>query len=227
MPRGAKARASFKAALLAVLTAIPTGLGYVLGPIAHSADRLLSMIVIPGLGPLPWKIHLGFMPLVVVTILARVLLGRGAAILEGILLAITGIIFHPSKPAVITGPRDVLLGVGVELVLLKEGEGRAIGTAEAVVAGFFGGLLSYLPFLAFAPLPGPYALQSAALFYISILVMMSSYLVDCLIGGFIAGQVVKALPSTWLAGRGQALGGEAPVGSEPLGESPEGPRPVG
>ena len=206
MPGAVGSRSSFKAALLAVLTAIPTGLGYVLGPITHSADRLLSMIVVPGLGPIPWKLHLGFMPLVVVTILARVLLGRGAAVLEGVLLAITGIIFHPSKPAVITGPRDVLLGVGVELVMLKEGEGKAIGIAEAVVAGFVGGLMSYLPFLAFSPLPGPYALQSAALLYISILVLMSSYLVSCLVGGYIAGQVVKALPSTWL---GFGKGGSA------------------
>ena len=206
MPGAVGSRSSFKAALLAVLTAIPTGLGYVLGPITHSADRLLSMIVVPGLGPIPWKLHLGFMPLVVVTILARVLLGRGAAVLEGVLLAITGIIFHPSKPAVITGPRDVLLGVGVELVMLREGEGKAIGIAEAVVAGFVGGLMSYLPFLAFSPLPGPYALQSAALLYISILVLMSSYLVSCLVGGYIAGQVVKALPSTWL---GFGKGGSA------------------
>jgi len=216
LPGTVRSRSSFKAALLAVLTAIPTGLGYVLGPITHSADRILSLVVIPGLGPLPWKLHLGFMPLVIATILARVLLGRGAAVLEGVLLAITGIIFHPGKPAVITGPRDVLLGVGVELVLLREREGKAIGTAEAVVASFLGGLMSYIPFLAFTPLPGPYALQSAALIYISVLVLMSSYLISCLIGGYIAGQVVKALPSTWLSSGEGRLGSKAPVGPKPL-----------
>ena len=198
-----KPRRSFRIALFAFLTAIPTALGYVLGPITHSINYLFSVLSLPGLGPgLPGTLHLGFTPLVAVTVLARAYLGRGAALVEGVLLAITGIIFHPSEPAIIRGPKDVLLGVGVELVLLRKREGDAFSTSEAVVASFVGGLLSYLPYLTLAI---PLSLYTLGLFYVSLLILMSGYLVSCLIGGYIAGQVLKVLPPE-MAWRGAPAG---------------------
>ena len=191
----AQQRLSFKIAFFAILTAIPTGLGYVLGPLTHSVNYLFSVISLPGLGPgLPGTLHLGFTPLVTVTILARAYLGRGSAIMEGVLLAITGLFFHPGEPAIIRGPKDVLLGVGVELTLLKKGE-VDVGIADAIVASFVGGLMSYLPYLTLAI---PLSLYLLGVFYVSLLILMSGYLVSCLIGGYIAGHVLKVLPPSRL-----------------------------
>jgi len=167
--------------MLAVLTAIPTALGYVLGPMTHFVNLTFKLIGIP------FSLKLGFASLVLVTILARAYLGRGAAVVEGLLLGITAIFFHTSEPPVIRLPKDTLLGIGVDVALLKS---ENIGVKGALVASFLGGLLSYIPYLVFAP--------SALLFFTLLLVATSGYLISCVIGGFLASLILKFFPPQYI-----------------------------
>ena len=167
--------------LLAVLTAIPTALGYVLGPITHFVNLSFKLIGIP------FSLRFGFTSIVLVTILARAYLGRGAAIVEGLLLGITAIFFHTSEPPTIRVPKDTLLGIGVDLTLLKS---ENIGLKSAIVASFLGGILSYIPYLLFDP--------SALLFFTLLLVATSGYLISCAIGGFLASLILKFLPPQYM-----------------------------
>jgi len=163
--------------MLAVLTAIPTALGYVLGPMTHFVNLSFKLVGIP------FSIKLGFASLVLVTILARAYLGRGAAVLEGLLLGITAVFFHTSEPPTVRIPRDALLGIGVDIVLLKS---EKIGIKGAIVASLLGGILSYIPYLVFAHL--------TLLFFTLLLIATSGYLVSCVIGGFLSSLILKCFP---------------------------------
>lgn len=167
--------------LLAVLTAIPTALGYVLGPMTHFINLSFKLIGVP------FSLKLGFASIVLVTILARAYLGRGAAVVEGLLLGITAIFFHTSEPPIIRVPKDTLLGIGVDVALLKS---ENIGMKSAIVASFLGGILSYIPYLMFAP--------SVLLFFTLLLVTTSGYLISCVIGGFLASLILKLFPPRYM-----------------------------
>lgn len=170
-----------KVALLAVLTAIPTALGYVLGPITHSVNLIFKVLGIP------FGLKLGFTSLVLVTILARAYLGRGAATIEGLLLGLTAIIFHTSEPPTIRIPKDLLLGIGVDLALLKSGK---VDVISSVFASLIGGALSYIPYLLLLPLES----YTTIIFLTILLLAISGYLISCALGGFLAGMVMKRLP---------------------------------
>lgn len=167
--------------LLAVLTAIPTALGYVLGPMTHFINLSFKLIGIP------FSFKFGFVSIVLVTILARAYLGRGAAIVEGLLLGITAIFFHTSEPPTIRVPKDTLLGIGVDVALLKS---ENIGMKSSIVASFLGGILSYIPYLVFSPSP--------LLFFTLLLVATSGYLISCVIGGFLASIILKFFPPQYM-----------------------------
>lgn len=185
-------RRSIEIALLSIFAIIPTVLGYILGPLTHQVNRLFAIITIPGLSTpgIPGTLHLGFSPLVTVTILARSYLGRGGALKESVLLAITGVIFHPGEPAIIRVLKDILLGLGVEITYLFS-KSKNVATGEVLVASFVGGLLSYLPYLLFTP----FSLYLLPIFYVSLLILMNGYLISCLIGGVFASIILKRAPS--------------------------------
>jgi len=176
-------RAAVEVAVLSILAAIPTAAGYVLGPATRAVNQLSSLA---GLSFAP---RLGFLPLVTSVVLARLYLGRGAALKEGVLLAVTGAVFHP-RDLQLRLPRDIMLGLGVELALLKSGNP---GSAECLLASLVGGLLSYAPYLFFAPLGAP----SAAL-YAALVLATANHLITCAAGGYLAALVAKKLP--WLPG---------------------------
>lgn len=170
--------------MLSLLAAIPTALGYVLGPLTRAISRAASLTGIP-LSP-----RLGLLPLTTVTVLARAYLGRGGAIKEGILLATTGAFFHP-RDLSLRVPRNILLGIGIELALLKA---EKFSTVECVLASLVGGVISYTPYLLFAT---PQGVFSAAVFLASIIVSTVNYLLTMAIGGYFASLVLKrarALP---------------------------------
>lgn len=170
-------------ALLAVLTAIPTALGYVLGPLSRSLDALLGLVPF-----LPVRFYLGFIPLVISTILARACLGRGGAVAEGLLLAVSGVLLHPTQPAPILLLRDILLGVGVEVSLLGC---RILSLYPILLSSLLGGLASYLPYLLYAtPLSNPLIL------YASWILLMSNKLISALIGGYLAYLILRSLRLT-------------------------------
>jgi len=171
-------RKSFKVALHAILTAVPTVLGYVLGPLTHTINLLLSFT------GLPIGVRLGFMSLVIVVILARAILGRGAALVQGVLLAITGVIFHHGESPLVRIPKDFLLGLGVEIALLRLSRPK-INVKQALVASILGGILSYIPYLMFIP---------SSVFHLALvasILLMPSFLTSCIIGGIIAMEILK------------------------------------
>ena len=168
--------------LLAVLTALPTALGYVLGPLTHSLNALLGLVPF-----LPIRFSLGFIPLVISTILARAYLGRGGAVVEGVLLAVTGVFLHPTQPAPILLMRDILLGVGVEVSLIRSSD---LVLSSILLSSLFGGLASYLPYLLYAsPLSNP------LLIYSSWVILMSNKLLSALIGGYLSYLILRRLPA--------------------------------
>jgi len=169
---------SFRVALHAILTAIPTVLGYVLGPLTHTVNLFLSFT------GLPIGVRLGFMSLVMVVILARAVLGRGAALLQGTLLAITGALFHHGESPLIRVPKDFLLGLGVEVALFRVNEPK-ISVRQALIASIFGGILSYIPYLMFIPS------NMLHLALITSILLMPSFLLSCIIGGIIASEILK------------------------------------
>ncbi len=162
-----------------MLTAIPTALGYVLGPLTHAINA------IPKAVGLPIGVRLGFMSLAVSVVLARALLGRGAALTQGILLAVTGVALHHGEPPFIRAPKDVLLGLGVELVTLSAKE--ELSAKRVLAASVVGGLLSYTPYLLFLPCQTPYASLAAAL------ALMPSFLMSCVVGGLLASELMERL----------------------------------
>ena len=171
-------RKSVRISVYALLTALPTALGYVLGPLTHSIDMVFAAAGVPV------KAHLGLMVLVLSVVAGRSMMGPGSATILGVLLGLTGVVFHPSEPAFIRFPKDVLLGVGVDLgFLLPLGKGRG----RAITASALGGFLSYLPYLLFAP-PGVFA---SILYMMSLLILWSSYLFSCIIGGLVAHEVLS------------------------------------
>jgi hypothetical protein len=172
-------QAAVEIAVLSILAAIPTAAGYVLGPATRAVSQLSS------LAGLPFAPRLGFLPLVTSVVLARLYLGRGAALKEGVLLAVTGAVFHP-RDLQLRLPRNVMLGLGVELALLKAGNP---GSAECLLASLAGGLLSYAPYLLFAPLGVP----SAAL-YAALVLSTVNHLITCAAGGYLAVLVARKLP---------------------------------
>ncbi len=163
--------------MLSLLAAIPTALGYVLGPLTRAVSGAAS------LAGMPISPRLGLLPLTTVTVLARAYIGRGGAIKEGILLATTGAFFHP-RDLSLRVPRNILLGVGVELALLKA---EKFSAAECVLASLVGGVFSYTPYLLFAT-PGIF---SAAVFLASVIVSTVNYLLTMVIGGYFASLVLK------------------------------------
>ena len=162
-----------------MLTAIPTALGYVLGPLTHAINA------IPKAVGLPVGVRLGFMSLVVSVVLARALLGKGAALTQGLLLAVTGVALHHGEPPFIRAPKDVLLGLGVELATL--GAKGELSTKRVLVASVAGGLLSYTPYLLFLPRQSPYASLAVTL------VLMPSFLMSCVMGSLLASELVERL----------------------------------
>jgi hypothetical protein len=170
-----------KVALLAVLTAIPTATGYILGPLSSFINLSFKLMGIP------FGVKLGFASLVLVTILARSYLGRGAATTEGLLLGITAIFFHVSEPPTIRIPKDLLLGVGVDIALFKSSE---VDIKSSIFASIIGGALSYVPYLLILPVES----YTTVLLLTIVLVAMSGYLISCAMGGFVAGLVLKNLP---------------------------------
>ena len=172
-------RAAVEAAVLSILAAIPTAAGYVLGPATRALSQASSLL------NLPFAPRLGFLPLATSVVLARLYLGRGAALKEGVLLALTGAVFHP-RDLQFRVPRNAMLGLGVELALLKAG---APGLAECLLASLAGGLLSYVPYLLFAPLGAPSAVLYAALVLATI-----NHLLTCAAGGYLAVLVARKLP---------------------------------
>ncbi|MCX8180461.1 MAG: hypothetical protein N3E41_03655 [Thermofilaceae archaeon] len=173
-------------AVLSILAAIPTALGYVLGPLSRAFSAVSGALGVP-IAP-----RLGFIPLVTSTVLARAYLGRGAAVKEGALLALLGMLFHP-RDLSLRLPRNFMLGVGVELAMLGAG---SIDKAYCVVAGVAGGLLSYTPYLLFTPWGAP----SAAL-YLTILLSSANWLLSCAIGGYIAAVVLERVSKLHLNAR--------------------------
>ena len=173
-------RRSFKIVLHAILTSIPTVLGYVLGPLTHTINLVLSFTKIP-IG-----IRLGFMSLTTVIVIARLILGKGAALTQGFLLAITGAIFHHSQSPLIIVPRDILLGVGIEITLSRT-KGVEISAFYAILASIVGGLLSYLPYLIFLPL------EYYHLALITSILLMPNFIISCIIGGYIALELSKQI----------------------------------
>lgn len=170
-------------AVLSLLAAIPTALGYVLGPLTRTIGRVTLLVGLP-ISP-----RLGLLPLATVTVLARAYLGKGGGVKEGILLAATGAFFHP-RDLGLRLPRNILLGVGIELALLKV---EKPGAPECILASLMGGIFSYTPYLLFAP-PEMF---SATVFLASIIVSTVNYLLAIVIGGYFAALVlkrVKALP---------------------------------
>ncbi|RLI14484.1 hypothetical protein DRO49_06165 [Candidatus Bathyarchaeota archaeon] len=164
-------------ALLAVLTALPTALGYVLGPLTHSLNAVLSLIPFN-----PVRFYLGFMPLLISTVLARAYLGRGGAIVEGLLLAITGVFLHPTKPIPIILLKDVLLGLGVEVSLIGS---RGLRLIPILSSSLLGGLGHALPFLIFS-----YPFLTSLWF-------IPNMLLSALIGGYLAYLILKRLPDEY------------------------------
>ncbi len=170
---------SLKVSLLAILTALPTALGYVLGPLTHTADLIFTIFGIP------FKLHLGFMPLVISVILARAYIGRSGALIEGILLGVTSIFFHSkSEPPIIRVPKDILLGLGVELAMLRY---KKIDIWLTIFSALIGGFFSYIPYLFFTPL----GFHSLIIYYISIIILMFSYLISCILAGYLAGIILE------------------------------------
>lgn len=172
-------RAAVEVAVLSILAAFPTAAGYVLGPLTRTLDQFSSML------SLPITPRLGFLPLVTSVVLARLYLGRSAALKEGILLALTGAFFHP-RDLQLRFLRNVMLGLGTELALLKAGNP---GVAECLLASLAGGLFSYVPYLLFAPLGAP----SAAL-YAALVLATANHLLTCAAGGYLAVLVARRLP---------------------------------
>jgi len=169
---------SFKVALHALLTAIPTVFGYVLGPLTHTINIFLSFT------GLPIGVRLGFMSLVMVVILARAILGRGAALVQGFLLAVTGAIFHYGESPLIRIPKDFLLGVGVEVALLRV-DGTKVNVKQIIMASIIGGVFSYIPYIMFVPL----STFHLALF--ASILLMPSFLLSCILGGLITIGVLR------------------------------------
>lgn len=165
------------ASLLAVLTAIPTALGYVLGPLTHFVNLSFKLMGIP------FSLKLGLASLVLVTVLARAYIGRGAATIEGLLLGVTAVFFHVSEPPTIRIPKDTLLGIGIDVALLKS---ENVNLRNAIAASLLGGALSYIPYLIFAP--------SALLFLALLLIVTSGYFISCMLGGYLAGLVLRYVP---------------------------------
>lgn len=172
-------RAALEVAVLSILAAIPTAAGYVLGPATRALSQASSLLNLP-LAP-----RLGFLPLVTSVVLARLYLGRGAALKEGFLLSLAGAVFHP-RDLQLRFPRNVMLGLGVELALLKA---SSPGLAECLLASLAGGLLSYLPYLFFAPLGAP-----GAALYAAIVLATANHLLTCAAGGYLAALVARKLP---------------------------------
>jgi hypothetical protein len=169
------------ATLLGVLTAIPTAIGYVLGPISHATDAVFKAV------GLPFNVGLGFATLALVCILARHYLGRGGALAQGILLGLTGVIFHPGQSFMILFPRDVLLGLGVEIPLLATDR---IGGKGTLAASILGGALSYLPYMFFVPLT-PTVFFSA---YAVVLLLAMGKMISAALGGWIAFGIIRVVP---------------------------------
>lgn len=163
--------------MLSFLAAIPTALGYILGPLTRTVDRVTSLIGLP-LSP-----RLGLLPLATVTVLARAYLGRGGGVKEGVLLAATGAFFHP-RDLSLRLPRNILLGVGIELALLKV---EKPGAPECILASLIGGIFSYTPYLLFAPSE----MFSATVFLASIIISTVNYLLAIVIGGYFAALVLE------------------------------------
>jgi len=166
-------------ALLAVLTALPTALGYVLGPLTHGLNAVLSLIPFN-----PVRFYLGFMLLLISTVLARAYLGRGGAIVEGLLLAITGVLLHPTKPIPIILSKDILLGLGVEFSLIRSSDLRLI---PILSSSLLGGLGHCLPFLLFTYL--------RLGFFPSSLWFVPNMLLSALIGGYVTYLILRRLPA--------------------------------
>lgn len=173
-------RATLEVVVLSLLAAVPTAAGYVLGPLSRALGAVASSTGVP------FAPRLGFLPLVTVTVLARAYLGRGAAVKEGLLLAVTGALLHP-RDLTLRFARNVLLGVGVELSLLGA---KRLNAALCVLAGLAGGLLSYAPYLLFTPLsPG-----SALAAYAALVLSAANWLLTCALGAYVAALALKRVP---------------------------------
>ncbi len=175
-------------ALYVVLTGLPTALGYIMGPITHTVNNLIELSGIP----IPIQLKLGFIWLPFSVLLARALIGKGAAITEGILLGITAIFFHPGKEPFIRLLRDVMLGVGIEVSLIKSNKLNKLNT---IIAGISGGFFSYIPYLLFVP----FYIEMIAFLLASILILMINHIIasiiGCYIGLIILNRVKQAISS--------------------------------
>ncbi|MEM3943081.1 MAG: hypothetical protein QXJ59_03260 [Thermofilaceae archaeon] len=174
-------RAVVEVAVLSILAAVPTALGYVLGPLSRALSATARAFGFP-VAP-----RLGFIPLVTVTVLARAYLGRGAAVKEGVLLALLGAVFHP-RDLSLRVLRNIMLGVGVELGMIGV---KRIDAWSCVLAGLVGGALSYTPYLLFAPLS-----VGAAVLYAALILSSVNWLLSCAIGGYLASIVFRR--SEWI-----------------------------
>lgn len=169
-------KAVVEVAVLSLLAAIPTALGYALGPVSRALSTASRATGFP-LAP-----RLGFIPIVTVTVLARTCLGRGAAVKEGVLLALLGAVFHP-RDLTLRTLRNMMLGVGVEIGTLGV---KRVDLWSCVLASLVGGAFSYTPYLIFTPL----GVGSAAL-YATLVLSSVNWLLSCAIGGYLAGIVAK------------------------------------
>ena len=167
-------------AILSTLAAVPTAMGYVLGPLSRALNAATSTL------GLPFAPRLGFIPLVTATVLARAIVGKGAALKEGVLLALLGAVFHPTD-LTLRFLRDLMLGVGVEVATLSC---KSFDASSCVIAGILGGFISYTPYLVFAP-----AASAAVALYAAIVLSTANWLVSCAIGGYLAYLSLKGFNS--------------------------------
>ncbi len=132
----------FELSILSMLAAIPTALGYVIGPISHAINNLLEFLFI--------HIPVGFVLVAYSILLARLVVNRlGIGFIEGLIVGLLGAFFHPGGAPFLKLIRDIVFGLAVDAIIFKS---KAPSRYRVFIAGAVAGPLCFVPYLFFAPI---------------------------------------------------------------------------
>ncbi len=132
----------FELSILSMLAAIPTALGYVIGPISHAINSFSELIFI--------HIPVGFILVAYSILLARLIVNRpGIGFIEGLIVGLFGAFFHPGGAPFLKLIRDMVFGLAVDAIIFKS---ATPSRYRVFIAGAVSGPLCFVPYLFFAPI---------------------------------------------------------------------------